>query len=69
MKSNWKVRAGISFDPLLVDILDEHTRRLSGLAVDRSEIVNAILSEYFEDNGTSEAVWAAISKRRFKRKE
>ncbi len=66
--SSRKFRAGISFDSNLAKKLDFHAEKLEGLAVDRSEIVNAILSDYFEDNGSSEAVWDAVRKRRVKRR-
>lgn len=61
-----KVRAGVSFDPPLVEILDGHARRLAHIEVDRSEIVNAILEDYLERNGTADGVWDAVSKRRIK---
>ena len=63
-----KVRAGISFDAHLVDALDAHAKKLEELNVDRSEIVNAILDDYFEGNGTTESVWGAVSKRRIKKR-
>ncbi|MDG7013086.1 MAG: hypothetical protein JRN11_05405 [Nitrososphaerota archaeon] len=60
------MRAGISFDPRLAEALDAHAKNLSELNVDRSEIVNAILDDYFEGNGTTESVWGAVSKRRIR---
>ncbi len=63
-----KIRAGISFDPSLVRTIDSHSVRLAGLQVDRSEIVNAILDDFFEGNGTTESVWNAVSKRRARRR-
>jgi metal-responsive CopG/Arc/MetJ family transcriptional regulator len=60
------VRAGISFDAGLVEALDAHAKKLSELNVDRSEIVNAILDDYFDGNGTTESVWGAVSKRRIR---
>jgi metal-responsive CopG/Arc/MetJ family transcriptional regulator len=59
-----KVRAGVSFDPRLVETLDGHVKKLSGLQVDRSEVVNAVLEEYFEGNGSTESVWETVAKRR-----
>ena len=66
--SSRKVRAGISFDYTLVEALDAHAKNLSELNVDRSEIVNAILDDYFEGNGTTESVWGAVSKRRIRKR-
>lgn len=67
--SSKKVRAGVSFDVEVVAALNEHAKKLVELQVDRSEVVNAILEEYFEDNGTTEAVWDAVSKRRVKNRK
>ena len=66
--SSKKIRAGISFDPPLVEILDQHAKRLATLQVDRSEIVNAIIDDFLEGNGTTESVWGAVSKRRIRRR-
>ena len=63
-----KVRAGVSFDGEVVVALDIHAKKLEELQVDRSEIVNAILDDYFEGNGTTESVWGMVSKRRVKRR-
>ncbi len=63
-----KVRMGVSFDPDLEDALGRHAEALKDLGVTRSEVVNAVLSEFFEDNDTSEAVWDVVSKRRVKRR-
>ncbi len=68
MATGRKVRSGVSFDPEVVGALDKHATILEGLGVNRSEVVNAILMEYFEENGSSEAVWGVVSKRRFKRR-
>ena len=62
--SSRKVRAGVSFDPELVAMLDFHAKELTELQVDRSEIVNAILDLYFEGNGSAESVWGVVTKRR-----
>jgi metal-responsive CopG/Arc/MetJ family transcriptional regulator len=62
--SSSKVRAGVSFDPSLVAVLDEHAKKLATFQVDRSEIVNAILGDYLQGNGTTESIWGAVSKRR-----
>ena len=61
-----RARVGVSFDAELASILDKHARTLRGLGVDRSEVVNAILSEFFERNG-AESLRGVISKRRSKR--
>ena len=66
--SSRKLRAGISFDPELVNEIDLHARKLVELNVDRSEIINAILDDFFQGNGTAESVWEAVSKRRAKRR-
>lgn len=68
MSGSSKVRSGVSFDVHLIDRLDKQTKALSGLQVDRSEIVNAVLADFFEGNGTTESVWEAVSKRRVKRR-
>ena len=67
--SSRKVRAGISFDAEVVDALGEHAKKLSELNVDRSEIVNAIIDDFLEGNGTTESVWDAVSRRRIRRRE
>ena len=59
-----KVRSGVSFDEATLKALDDRARSLKGLGVDRSEVVNAILDQYFEQSGTTESVWEAVSKRR-----
>jgi metal-responsive CopG/Arc/MetJ family transcriptional regulator len=51
--SSRKVRAGVSLDYTLVEALDTHAKNLSELNVDRSEIVNDILDDYFEWDGTT----------------
>lgn len=66
--SSKKIRAGVSFDQNLLDALDGHSEKLSGLNVDRSEIVNAILDDFFDGNGTTESVWDAVSKRRVRKR-
>ncbi|MDG6900224.1 MAG: hypothetical protein JRN59_08100 [Nitrososphaerota archaeon] len=63
-----RVRAGISFDDRMVDALDAHAKKLESLQVDRSEIVNAILDDFFEGNGTTESVWGVVSKRRIRKR-
>jgi metal-responsive CopG/Arc/MetJ family transcriptional regulator len=68
LSSTRKTRAGISFDSGLVEALDGHAQKLTELHVDRSEIVNAILDDFFDGNGTTESVWNAVSKRRVKRR-
>ena len=67
--SSGKVRAGISFDPRIVRALDAHAQRLRELSVDRSEIVNAILDDFLEGDGSTELVWGAVSNRRIRRRE
>ena len=59
---------GVSFDPEIVDALDEHSEALKGLGVTRSEVVNAILMDFLEEADTNEAVWEAVSKRRVKKR-
>ena len=61
-----KVRAGVSFDDQMMEALDAHAKNLESLHVDRSEIVNAILSDFFDGNGTTESVWGVVSKRRIR---
>ena len=61
-----KVRSGISFDRQLLEALDKHAVALKELGVDRSELVNAILTEYLDGNDSAEAVWGVISRRRIK---
>jgi transposase len=63
-----KVRTGISFDAPVLDALNEDAKMLAALQVDRSEIVNAILDDHFEGNGTTEAVWEAVGKMRLRRR-
>ena len=58
----------MSFDPGLLERLDYHASKLSELQVDRSEIVNAVLEEFFEGRGTTEAVWESVSQRRARRR-
>lgn len=66
--SSKKVRTGISLDLSLATALDDHVKKLSAFQVDRSEIVNAILDDFLEGNGTIESVWGAVSKRRIRRR-
>lgn len=66
--SSGKIRRGISFDSKLVAALDDHAKKLSTLQVDRSEIVNAILDDYFEENATTESIWSAVSERRIRQR-
>jgi metal-responsive CopG/Arc/MetJ family transcriptional regulator len=68
MAAKRRVRSGVSFDPELKDKLDEHADHLTGLGVTRSEVVNAILEEYFEDGGTAESVWGIVSRRRVRKR-
>lgn len=63
-----KVRIGVSFDPELSSLIERHVLQLKELGVDRSEVVNAILADFFEDGGTTEAVWEAVSRRRARRR-
>ncbi|MDG7010801.1 MAG: hypothetical protein JRN57_01650 [Nitrososphaerota archaeon] len=63
------MRAGISFDTEVVEALDIHAGKLSELQVDRSEIVNAIIDDFFDGNGTTESVWDAVSKRRIRKRK
>ncbi len=59
-----KVRAGISFDQQVIMTLDKYVATLSALAINRSEIVNAILSDYFDGNGSHEALQATVAQKR-----
>ena len=68
MSSERKVRIGVSFDLELAELVERHANLLKGLGVDRSEIVNAILADFFEQVGTTEAVWEVVSKRRARRR-
>ena len=63
-----KVRVGISFEEDQVKQLDAHSRALKELGVDRSEVVNAIVAEFLDAGGTTEAVWEAVSRVRVKRR-
>jgi len=64
MSARKKVRVGVSFDPVLAEQLATSATRLKELGVNRSEVVNAILAEFFEGSGTTESVWEAVSRRR-----
>lgn len=64
-----RARAGISFDLELAASLDKHAQTLKDLGVTRSEVVNAILAEFFDARNTSEAVWESVSRRRVRRRE
>ena len=68
MLSERKVRVGISFDLELAELVERHANLLKELGVDRSEIVNAILADFFERGGTTELVWEVVSKRRVKQR-
>ena len=63
-----KVRVGISFEEGLIRVLDMHIGELKGLGVNRSEAVNAIVSDFLEEGGTTEAVWEAIARMRAKQR-
>ncbi|MDG7016497.1 MAG: hypothetical protein JRM82_03880 [Nitrososphaerota archaeon] len=63
-----KVRVGISFEEDLVRVLDKHIGELKELGVNRSEAVNAVVSEFLEEGGTTEAVWEAVARMRAKRR-
>ena len=43
-----KVRTGISFEPEVVSALDEQVESSSDLALNRSEITNAVIKAFFE---------------------
>ena len=68
MATKRKVRAGVSFDSELASLIERHASQLKELGVNRSEVVNAILEDFFERGGTTEAVWEAVSRRRVKRR-
>ncbi len=61
-------KVGISFDSRVAGERDRHVEASVELAVTRSEIVNAVLEEYFEGNGSTELVWETVNKRRVKRR-
>ena len=61
-----KVRSGVSFDHELLVALDKHAENLKELGVDRSELVNAILGDYLEENSSREAIWGSVTRRRVK---
>lgn len=63
-----RARLGVSFDPEIADILDRDAEALKELGVTRSEVVNAILEDFFACRNTSEAVWEAVSKSRVRRR-
>ncbi|MDG6898408.1 MAG: hypothetical protein JRN24_01585 [Nitrososphaerota archaeon] len=63
-----KVRVGVSFDSELAVLIEHSASQLKELGVDRSEVVNAILAEFFETGGTTEAVWEVVSRRRIRRR-
>ena len=59
-----KVRVGVSFDHALADHVERAASQLKELGVDRSEVVNAILAEFFEAGGcTTESGWEGVSGR------
>ena len=62
-----RVRSGISFDPELDQVLDRNAELLKELGVTRSEVVNAVLAQYFEGSGTVDAVRDVIIRRRLRR--
>ncbi|MDG6982720.1 MAG: hypothetical protein JRM74_04625 [Nitrososphaerota archaeon] len=64
-----KLRVGVSFDEDLAELIQRHSQQLKELGVDRSEIVNAILADFFEAGGTTELVWEVVSKRRVKQRK
>ncbi|MDG6980781.1 MAG: hypothetical protein JRN51_06655 [Nitrososphaerota archaeon] len=63
-----KVRMGVSFDPEIVDALDRGSDAFKELGVSRSEVVNAILADFFDADASNEAVWEAVSRRRIKKR-
>jgi len=63
-----KVRMGVSFDPELEEALERHAATLKDLGVTKSEVVNAVLSQFLEENNTSEAVWGVVSRRRIRKR-
>jgi hypothetical protein len=46
-----KVRAGISFDHDVIEVLDEQVTTSPDLSADRSEIVNAVMKFFFSKEG------------------
>ena len=59
---------GVSFDPEIVDALDRGSDAFKELGVTRSEVVNAILGDFFDADPSNEAVWEAVSRRRIKKR-
>jgi metal-responsive CopG/Arc/MetJ family transcriptional regulator len=59
---------GVSFDPEIVDALDQLSGAFKELGVTRSEVVNAILADFLEADSSNEAVWEAVSRRRVKKR-
>lgn len=57
-----KVRSGISFDPKVARELNRSKDSLGDLT--RSEVVNAILADFFRQGNTPEKVWAVVLRRR-----
>ena len=59
-----RVRPGVTFAPAIAEALDARARDLFELEVDRGEIVNAILGDFFDGNGAAHSVWSAVNRRR-----
>ena len=59
-----KVRTGISFDVEVMLMLENATRSLSELNVNHSDVVNAIVEEYFARDREGTSLRGAITRRR-----
>ena len=64
-----KVRSGVSFDPSIVGEVDRQTDALKAAGVTRSEVVNAILAQYFQEGGSTEKVREAVIRGRKRNRE
>ncbi|MDG6899721.1 MAG: hypothetical protein JRM99_06555 [Nitrososphaerota archaeon] len=65
--SSRKVRTGVSFDHNVIRELDGAVESSTELAVNRSEIVNAIVSSFFADGPSVDSVSDLIKKERHER--
>ena len=62
-----KIRTGVSFDHNVIRELDGAVESSTELAVNRSEIVNAIVSSFFADGPSVDSVSDLIKKERHER--
>ena len=59
----------MSFDPSIVGEVDRQTDALKAAGVTRSEVVNAILAQYFQEGGSTEEVREAVIRGRKRNRE